>query len=78
MERNDILWDMGYRPYEIYVYNDGPVEYCGKTCGAGTVSGWDIKHVFAKREHLRHYPFFDAVICLSDMSVVSETFQYEE
>ena len=68
----DTLWDQGFRPYEIYVYNQTPTEYYGETVGAGTVAGWDIKHVFSTRELLKSYPYFDAVIGLSDMSVCEE------
>jgi hypothetical protein len=66
------LWDQGFRPYEIYVYNQTPTDYFGETVGAGIVAGWDIKHVFSTRELLKSYPYFDAVIGSSDMSVCEE------
>ena len=56
------LWEQGYRGWEIYTYNEKPVIYCGGVMPAGTVDGWDIKYVFAKRDSLKTYPFFDAVI----------------
>jgi hypothetical protein len=58
----DRLWDMGYRPYEIYTFNKEARFYCGKVWGAGTISGWDISFVFSTREKLQDMPFFDAVI----------------
>ena len=67
----DSLWEKGYRPYEIYTFNNTAVNYYGEHMPAGSVAGWEILHVFAKRETLESFPFFDAVICLSDMSVVT-------
>jgi hypothetical protein len=67
----DNLWNEGYRPFEIYTFNKKPVEYYGAIEPAGSISGWDIEHVFAKREELKDYPFFDATIALSDMSLVT-------
>lgn len=69
----DDLWEQGYRPFEIYVCNEEPVEYCGKQCAPGEVAGWEIKHVFSTREKLKTYPFFDAVICIDSMVSVTET-----
>lgn len=69
----DAMWEAGFRPYEVYTRNATPVEYCGETRAAGTVDGWEIVHVFAKRSELESFPFFDAVICGSDMSVVTAT-----
>ena len=66
------LWNMGFRPYEIYIYNQTPVYYLGEAVDAGAVSGWDIKHVFSTRELLKSYPCFDAVIGLSDMAACEE------
>jgi hypothetical protein len=66
------LWDSGFRPYEIYVFNDVPVDYFGIIEPAGSVPGWDIKHVFAKKTDLDTYPFFDCVICGSSMADVTE------
>jgi hypothetical protein len=65
----DTLWDKGYRPYEIYTTNPEPVEYCGRTCDVGTITGWDIRFVFSTRELLESMPLFDAVVCVADMSV---------
>ena len=66
------MWEAGFRPYEIYVFNETVVTYMGKPAAAGTVSGWEIKHVFAKRSELKSFPFFDVVIGYSDMSTVTE------
>lgn len=72
LSRNEIdtLWNEGYRPFEIYTFNKTPVAYYGAIEPAGAISGWDIEHVFAKRECLKEYPFFDEIIAISDMSVV--------
>ncbi len=56
------LWNQGYRPYEIYTFNDSPVEYFGEVKQAGTVSGWNIRFVFSTREKLKTYPYFDEII----------------
>ena len=66
------LWEQGFRPYEIYTYNEAATDYFGETVGAGTVAGWNIKHVFSTRDLLKTYPYFDAVIALSDMGVCEE------
>lgn len=66
------LWEQGYRPFEIYVTNKEPVLYCGEHMEPDTIPGWEIQHVFAKRDTLKSYPFFDCIICMSDMSVVEE------
>lgn len=71
-EQIDELWALGYRPWEIYTYNPDQVEYYGETREAGTISGWHIKHVFAKRDNLKTYPFFDAVIGISDVSTCED------
>tara|TARA_R110002073_G_scaffold155032_1_gene310297 strand:+ start:213 stop:512 length:300 start_codon:yes stop_codon:yes gene_type:complete len=63
----DSLWVEGFRPLEIYVYNDSIVEYCGDWHEAGTISGWVIEHVFASKESIKTYPFFDVIIGLSSM-----------
>jgi hypothetical protein len=67
------LWNQGYRPFEIYTFNDSPVEYYGKLKQAGTIPGWDIKFVFSTREKLKNYPYFDAIIGLDSMCSVGET-----
>ena len=66
------LWEQGFRPYEIYVFNESPTEYFGEILEAGKIAGWDIKHVFSTRELLKTYPYFDAIIAISDMSVCNE------
>ena len=66
------LWEKGFRPYEIYVCNDTPVEYYGELKQAGDVSGWDIRFVFATRESIKTYPFFDVVIGLDTVSSCNE------
>lgn len=58
----DTLWDQGYRPFEIYTKNPNAVEYYGEIVAAGTIDGWDIQFVFAKRDTLATFPFFDCVI----------------
>ena len=67
------LWDQGYRPFEIYTYNDSQVKYLGEIREPGTVSGWEIKYVFSTREKLKTYPFFDAVIGVDCMASVEDT-----
>jgi len=56
LTRNEIgaLWARGFRTWEIYVCNDSPVEYYGKKCAPGEITGWQID--------------FDAVIAKSDFS----------
>ena len=70
LTRNEIgaLWARGFRTWEIYVCNDSPVEYYGKKCAPGEITGWEIDMVVAKREELPAYPFFDAVIAKTDFS----------
>lgn len=63
----DMLWEAGYRPFEIYTCNEVPITYYGEKKAAGEVTGWEIKHVFAKRADLPTFPFFDTVICGSDV-----------
>ena len=63
----DLLWVEGFRPYEVYVYNDSIVEYSGDWHEAGTISGWDIEHVFASQKSIKTYPFFDVIIGLSSV-----------
>jgi hypothetical protein len=58
----DERWELGFRPYEIYVSNSEPVYIFGKLHEAGEIEGWEIKHVFAKKCDLPLYPFFDIVI----------------
>jgi hypothetical protein len=67
------LWGQGYRPFEIYTFNDSPVEYYGELKQAGTIPGWNIKFVFSTREKLKNYPYFDAIIGLDSMCSVGET-----
>jgi hypothetical protein len=69
-EQIDALWKEGYRPWEIYTTNKQAVEYCGETMAPDTIPGWEIEHVFAKRDSLNSYPFFDCIICKSDLSIV--------
>jgi len=78
LEEIDALWEQGFRPYEIYTKNETEVEYFGETMPAGSIDGWEIKHIFAKRESLNAYPFFDAVICGSDVSTCSEVFKGDQ
>jgi hypothetical protein len=61
-EEIDSLWEQGYRPYEIYTCNPEIVEYYGEIMQPGEIKGWDITFVFAKRESLKTYPFFDCII----------------
>jgi hypothetical protein len=67
------LWDQGYRPFEIYTFNDSEVNYLGEVRKAGTVSGWNIKFVFSTREKLKTYPNFDAVISVDCMASIEDT-----
>jgi hypothetical protein len=75
MTRNEIdeLWEQGYRPYEIYISNPFIVDYFGEVCAAGTVTGWDIRHVFATKEGLKSYPFFDEIIGMSAVETCENT-----
>tara|TARA_R110000737_G_C14378511_1_gene450123 strand:- start:397 stop:663 length:267 start_codon:yes stop_codon:yes gene_type:complete len=72
----NLLWDKGFRPYEIYVSNDKPVEYYGEFKQAGEISGWDIKFIFATRDSVKTYPFFDVVIGLDTVSSCTEIWPY--
>lgn len=64
----DNLWAQGFRPYEIYVKNPEPVDYFGEWKKAGEIGGWEIKFVFAKKESLARYPFFDEIIGIDSMA----------
>jgi len=77
-EQIDALWKQGYRPWEIYTTNKEAVEYCGKTMAPDTIPGWEIEHVFAKRDSLNTYPFFDAVIAVSAMYSVENVHHESE
>lgn len=66
------LWEKGYRPYEIYTKNPAPVEYYGEQKQAGEIDGWDIKFVFARRETLKTFPFFDCVIGQDSVATCTE------
>ena len=66
----DALWGHGYRAWEIYVCNGEPVEYYGKHCEAGEITGWEIELVVAKKDELSAYPYFDAIIDKTDFSAV--------
>jgi hypothetical protein len=68
-----VLWDQGYRPYEIYTYNKTDVVYCGEVKRAGAVLGWGIEFIFSTREKLKTYPYFDAVIGVDCMASVEGT-----
>ena len=76
MTQQDIneYWEDGYRPYEVYVCNPEPVVYCGVLEPAGSIGGWDIKHVFTKSDYLNSYPFFDTVIMFSNVGDCEEMF----
>ena len=67
------LWEQGYRPFEIYTFNDSPVEYYGAVKQAGAIPGWTIKFVFSTREKLKTYPYFDAIIGVDSMYSFEET-----
>lgn len=69
----DARWAEGYRPFEIYVYNKVPVTYMGEPADAGEVSGWDIEHVFMKKNELKDYPFFDCIIGGSSVEACGTT-----
>ena len=62
------LWDQGYRPFEIYTFNDSPVKYLGEWKEAGEVPGWKIKYVFSTRENIKTFPYFECVIGLDRFS----------
>lgn len=64
----DDLWDQGYRPFEIYTCNPKPVIYYGEYMESGEVKGWEIQFIFAKRESLVSYPFFDCVIGMDSVA----------
>jgi hypothetical protein len=69
----DDMWDLGYRPYEVYLYNSKPetvyfIDGQIDRAPAGTVSGWDIQHIFAIKDELKNYPFFDCIILGSDVA----------
>ena len=42
----ETLWEQGYRPFEIYTFNDSPVVYGGQVKPAGTVPGWNRLNSF--------------------------------
>lgn len=67
-------WADGYRPYEVYVCNPEPAVYCGVLKDAGEIGGWDIKHIFTKKEWVPLYPFFDTIIMFSNVSDCEEMF----
>lgn len=67
-ETIDALWEQGYRPFEVYLKNAERVEYMGLERGPGEITGWEIQHVFARREDLPSLPFFDEVIGTSAVS----------
>jgi hypothetical protein len=67
-EQIDILWNQGYRCFEIYVFNDRHAIYNGEFCEAGTIPGWDIKFVVSTREAIKEFPFFDCIIGIAPMS----------
>jgi hypothetical protein len=69
----NILWDQGFRPFEVYMSNSVAVDYIGNDkAPAGTVSGWDIKHIFSTPSALKTMPFFDCVIMGSTLSDCKE------
>ena len=70
----DTLWDKGYRPFEIYLCNDEPEMYCGKMEEAGSIGGWDIKHIFATRDEIENYPNFDCIINIDSVAYCTEVF----
>jgi|TARA_R110000764_G_scaffold6248_2_gene23661 hypothetical protein len=69
------LWDKGYRPWEIYICNDAPVNYCGELKQPGEITGWDIKHIFATREAIKTYPFFDVIIIMDCVASCTEIWE---
>ena len=68
------LFEEGFRPIEIYVYNDETVTYNGVIREPRAIEGWDIKHIFTKPEWVSQYPFFDTVIMLSSVCYCEEMF----
>ena len=57
------------RTYEIYTYNDKPIDFgCYAGSAIGEVSGWDIKLV-ATNDDIRLYPLFDCVITINDFTL---------
>lgn len=68
------LFEEGYRPIEIYVYNDETVTYNGVIREPRSIEGWDIKHIFTKPEWVSQYPFFDTAIMLSSVCYCEEMF----
>jgi hypothetical protein len=70
LEQGDVpaMWHIGYRPYEVYMYNSEPEKYYGARVEAGTISGWTIEHIFAIEDELKNYPFFDCIILGSDVA----------
>tara|TARA_R110000824_G_scaffold860_2_gene5165 strand:- start:46 stop:363 length:318 start_codon:yes stop_codon:yes gene_type:complete len=72
-ETVDMLWDQGFRPFEVYISNSVAVDYIGNDkAPAGTVSGWDIKHIFSTPSALKTMPFFDCIIMGSTLSDCKE------
>ena len=69
------LWEKGYRPWEIYTCNETPVKYFGELKQAGEISGWDIKHIFATREAIKTYPFFDCIIMMDCVAYCTEIWE---
>ena len=69
------LWEKDYRPWEIYTCNETPVEYFGELKQAGEISGWDIKHIFATREAIKTYPFFDVIIMMDCVAYCTEIWE---
>ena len=69
------MWEKGFRPYEIYVCNRKHEMYFGELKSPGEIKGWEIEHVFSTRELLKSYPYFDAVIGISDMSVCDKVWK---
>ena len=72
-ETIDKLLDQGFRSLQVYMSNSVPVNYIGNDkAPAGTVSGWDIKHIFSTPIALKTMPFFDCVIVGSTLSDCKE------
>jgi len=71
-EERDTLWDQGFRPWEIYVSNCSDEMYLGEIKKAGEISGWDIKNIFATREGIESYPFFDVRISMDTLDKCTE------
>lgn len=70
----DLLWKKGYRPFEIYVCNDKPELYFGKMAAAGSILGWDIRHVFCTPQQIKNYPLFDCIIGMGSVAYCTEIF----